>query len=475
MTQKVIEYKPNPGPQTQFLESPARVIIYGGLPGGGKSHGLLLEGVGNYQNPLFVGLILRRVRENLKKVGGIWPASKILYSPLGSKVNNSELTHTFPSGCTIGFGGMQNAESDHEKYKSVEADFIGFEELTEFEEHQFFYMFSRNRGKSGVEPYIRATTNPKYGWVFRFLKSGGYVSEDGFAIPEMSGVIRWFYRDEDTEEYLWFDTEQEAWDDINGKNLDDVAPVSFTFILASAKDNPYQRDDYVASLSNLTRVERERLKRGNWKIEDEEGDLFKSGWWRKTLTPPPIDRFKKFVRSWDLAHTEKPPKNSTGKKKRQPARTAGVLMGVTHDNHFYIFDVDKFQHSPAKVRSSIKRNAEQDRQQFGRVEITLPLDPGAGKAYYDQLKEELVGHIVKPMPTIGNKMTRAEGFSNAVENGLVHLVVGDWNDAFTNEGSTFPFGTFKDQIDAAADAYDYLTGRRKAFSKNWENFKSNFL
>lgn len=463
-------YEANPGPQTIFLETPAYIAIYGGLPGGGKSHGLLLECIGNYKDPNFVALILRRIRENITKVGGIWASSKKLFKPLGAKQNGSELTHTFKSGCVVGFGGMANAESDHEKYKSVEADFIGFEELTEFEEHQFWYMLSRNRGKTGKDPYIRATTNPKFGWVFRLLNGGGYVDDDGFAIPEMSGVIRWFFRNENNEQLEWFDTEQEAWDEIKTRGLEDTIPRSFTFILASAKDNPYQRDDYVASLSNLTRIERERLKHGNWKIESDEGDMFKSDWWARTLRPPPINQFKRFVRSWDIAHTEAPKKGAKKKAaKKQPARTAGVLMGITHDNHLYIFDVKKFQKSPAQVQKSLKATAEADEADYPRPHITIPQDPAAGKAYYDQSKANLVGHIVKPMPTIGSKLTRAEAFSAAVENGLVHLVVGSWTDEFVSEASSFPDGAFKDQVDAAADAYDYLTDRKrtKINGKKW--------
>ena len=35
--------KPQPGPQTQFMATPAQICIYGGAAGGGKSYGLLLS------------------------------------------------------------------------------------------------------------------------------------------------------------------------------------------------------------------------------------------------------------------------------------------------------------------------------------------------------------------------------------------------------------------------------------------------
>mgnify|MGYP003309856489 CR=1 FL=1 len=40
--QKVI-FKPNPGPQTEFLAAPEREVFYGGARGGGKSYAMLID------------------------------------------------------------------------------------------------------------------------------------------------------------------------------------------------------------------------------------------------------------------------------------------------------------------------------------------------------------------------------------------------------------------------------------------------
>lgn len=451
-SQRIIE--PFEGKQTDFLTTTADIAFYGGLPGGGKSVGLLLEVLGNHLNPRFVALILRRIREDLTKVGGIWDASKDLYAPLKTKTNDSDLKHTFPSGCVLGFGAMKDARKDHERYKSVEADLIAFEELPEFERHQFWYMLSRNRGKSGIKPYVRATMNPQAGWVFRFLNKAGYVNNEGFAIPEMSGVIRWFYRDEQTDDEVWFDSEADAWADINAKNLEDVAPMSFTFILAGAKDNPYQRADYVSKLSNLSRVDRARLKHGNWKIENDENGLFKRSWWNISMNMPPLKHFTQIVCSWDIAHTEKKPTNN-------PAFTAGFVGGLTKDGRVWIFRGKRFRESPLQTKKLIRSTTDSYAEDFGNFTVTLPDDPAAGKAWIPEIIAELRGHRVKKMPPIGDKVDRASVFSDAVENGMVTLVLGDWNDDLINEGSTFPYGTFKDQIDACSDLYDFLTERKR--------------
>lgn len=414
----------------------------------------MLEVLGNIENPKFVALILRRIREDLTKVGGVWAASKELFKLFHAKTNNSDLTHSFPSGCVCGFGAMRDARTDHERYKSVEADLIVFEELPEFEKHQFWYMFSRNRGKSGIRPAIKATMNPKAGWVSRFLKKAGYVNSDGFAIPEMSGVIRYFYRDDKTDEEVWFDTEEQAWESIRENNLEDVVPTSFSFILAGAKDNPYQSSDYVAKLSNLNRVDRERLKNGNWNIENEENGLFKREWWNVALQPPPLKFFTKIAASWDIAHTEKKPTNN-------PAFTAGFIGGLTKENRVWIFTGKRFRESPLKTKQQIRATTDAWSEVYQKFTVTLPDDPAAGKSWIPEIVAELRGYPVKLMPPIGDKVDRASSFSSAVENGMVTLVLGDWNDELINEGSTFPYGTFKDQIDACSDLYDFLTGRNR--------------
>lgn len=433
-----------------------------------------MEGARHFQNPKYRCIIIRRIREDITKIGGLWQASKDFFALFRTETNGSDLTHTFPAGGVLGFGSMRDARKDHERYKSAEIDLLMFEEIAGedgngIEEHQFWYMLSRNRGyaRSGIKSYVRGTSNPAPGWLARMLLAAGYINKQGYAIPEMSGVIRWFYRDEDTNLMCWFDTEAEAWADIEEKGFEDVRPMSFTFILASAKDNPYQDDDYVSKLSNLSRVDRERLKKGNWLIENDENGLFKRHWWGKSNRHP--KKFKQLVRSWDLAATEKKPGND-------PAYTASVLMGITEENYLWILHVERFRESPAGVRKRIKARADQDSEKWGRVVNTLPLDPGAGgKTQYQNIAADLRGHLVKPMPTIGGKTTRAEGLADSAENGFVMIYI-DHNstdqtiEAFINEGATFPFGKYKDMIDAAADAHDLLTERRRTRSA-FDTFK----
>jgi hypothetical protein len=151
-----------------------------------------------------------------------------------------------------------------------------FDELTHFTESQFFYMLSRNRSMCGVHPYVRGTCNPDAdGWVASFIE--WWLDGAGYAIPERSGVIRWFVRIK--EQILWADSKEECIK-LHGKpELSDndpkqIKPKSFTFIRASLDDNPALTEadpNYQSNLEALPIVEQMRLLGGNWKIKYDSG------------------------------------------------------------------------------------------------------------------------------------------------------------------------------------------------------------
>ena len=63
------------------------------------------------------------------------------------------------------------------------------------------------------------------------------------------------------------------------------------------------------------------------------------------------------------------------------------------------------------------------------------------------------------VPPTGSKLTRAIPFASAVENGLVRMVRGDWNEEYLKELHAFT-GTAKDtddQVDASADAFNDIS------------------
>ena len=59
-------FKPNEGPQTDFLAAGEREVLYGGSAGGGKSYAMLADPLRYMGHPSFSGLLLRHTTEELR-------------------------------------------------------------------------------------------------------------------------------------------------------------------------------------------------------------------------------------------------------------------------------------------------------------------------------------------------------------------------------------------------------------------------
>jgi hypothetical protein len=182
--------RPQSGPQTAFLASPADIVVYGGAAGGGKSFGLLLEPLRHAQKPDFRAVVFRRTSPQITAGGGLWDTAAKVYPRLGADPNRSALKYRFPSGAEVAFRHLQHEETKHD-YDGSQLALIGFDELTHFTATQFFYLLSRNRSTAGVRPYVRATCNPDAGsWVKPFIQ--WWIDPlTGYPIPERVGVLRW--------------------------------------------------------------------------------------------------------------------------------------------------------------------------------------------------------------------------------------------------------------------------------------------
>jgi len=145
-------------------------------------------------NPAFGAVVFRRTIPEITHEGALWDEAKKIYPLLGATSNEVEKQFRFPSGAKISFSHMQR-EDDKESWKSAQIPLLAFDQLETFTKTQFFYMLSRNRSMSGVRPYIRATCNPEPGWLADFLD--WWIGDDGYAIPERSGKIRWMINEND--------------------------------------------------------------------------------------------------------------------------------------------------------------------------------------------------------------------------------------------------------------------------------------
>ena len=61
-------FKPNEGPQTDFLAEGEREVLYGGSAGGGKSYAMLADPLRYMGHPAFSGLLLRHTTEELREL-----------------------------------------------------------------------------------------------------------------------------------------------------------------------------------------------------------------------------------------------------------------------------------------------------------------------------------------------------------------------------------------------------------------------
>lgn len=137
--------------------------------------------------------------------------------------------------------------------------------------------------------------------------------------------------------------------------------------------------------------------------------------------------------------------------------TVGLRLGKMADGRFVIADVKRDRLETAQRDQLIKNTADGDGR--GMVKQSLPQDPGAaGKAQIQYLSTQLVGHTLHFTPETGDKVTRASPFASQINVGNVVMVRAPWNDAWKDEARLFPNGTFDDQVDAGARAFNALMG-----------------
>lgn len=445
--------KPQEGPQTAFMATPAQICVYGGAAGGGKSFGLLLSAL-RYKNvPGFGCTIFRRNFNQIFSQGGLWDESLKIYSGIrGAQPQMSLGRWKFcnKDGQIVSTVKFAHIERDDElsKWQGSQICEIGFDELTHFSEKAFFYMLSRNRSSCGVTPFVRATCNPDAdSWVAKFIE-WWIDQETGYPIPERSGKLRWFIR---RDEILhWANTKEELWERFNlTTDEEKEEPRSVTFIMSRLQDNKELlkvNPQYMANLKALSVIERERLLHGNWKIKAAAGLFFKRTQLGDILEKLPEDVIR-WVRCWDLAATEKTDKGD-------PAYTAGVLIGKRKNGRYIVADVINKQMAASDVRQTIKLTAQADRAKYKRVRIRLPKDPGqAGKEQAESYIKFLAGFDVTAVAESGSKESRAEPMAAQWQAGNFDILAGPWNEEYLQQLENFPDSMFKDMVDASANGF----------------------
>lgn len=183
-----------------------------------------------------------------------------------------------------------------------------------------------------------------------------------------------------------------------------------------------------------------------------EGGLFKRSWF-KIEKVIPLD--VTWARGWDLAAT------AAQTIKSDPDWTATVLCGWSRSTkRWYIADVERWREDPGNIQRILKAKAEQDvALDRLHVKIELPQDPGqAGKAQAQSMIRMLAGHDVRAIPQSGDKVVRSTPFASQAAGGFISVLDAEWTDMFLAELTGFPTAGHDDMVDAAASAFNRLTG-----------------
>ena len=412
---KYIPQRPSPK-QTAFLLTNQIEVMYGGAASGGKSSALLMAALQYVDVPGYAALLLRRTYKDLALPQALMSRAIEWLSNTDAKWNAQEHRFTFPSGATLTFGYLES-DRDKLRYQGAELQFVGFDELTQFNQDQYLYLFSRIRRVKGVDVPLRmrSATNPGgpgHSWVKeRFIDNG---------------------RD-------------------NGR----------IFISATINDNPaIDAEEYGRFLKELDPVTRARLLFGDWDIQ-EAGEMFKREWFsgKNTVRVDEVPQLNRRVRYWDLAAT-------SADQSSNPDYTAGVLMGISPQNEFYILDVKQFRGTPSQVETLVRNCAEQDGHE---TEIYIEQEPGAsGKTVIDHYRRNVLPeYVFDGVRMTGQKVHRAKPFSGMCEARHVYLVMSDWNNNYIQELELFPNKrVHDDMVDASSGAYMKLAGN-SSFGGIW--------
>jgi len=403
---KWIPHKPTVK-QAEFLALTCREALYGGAAGGGKSDALLMAALQFVDIPNYSAILFRRTFNDLALPGALMDRSMEWLGPTKAHWDGIKHIWTFPSGATLTFGNLEH-EQDKFRYQSAEFQYIGFDELTQFLESQYRYLFSRLRRLTGtfVPLRMRSASNPGnvgHDWVKRrFLEEG-----------ESKGRV---------------------------------------FIPAKLQDNPHlDQAKYVESLRELDPITRKQYLNGDWTAR-HGGSIFRREWF-EIVNEAPANIPK--IRYWDLAATK--PKQGT-----DPDYSVGALIGE-RNGMYWILDIKRIRAAPPQVEALIRQTAELDGYS---TKICMEQEPGSsGVSQIDYYaRQVLQGYSFWGVKTTGPKEERATPVSSAAEAGNVKLVRGNWINEFLDEFEAFPQGMHDDQVDAVSGAFSQL---RKVVEPAW--------
>jgi predicted phage terminase large subunit-like protein len=455
-----VKHIPHPA-QMVYLSLNVREALYGGAAGGGKSDALLMAALQYVDVPGYSALILRRTWPDLVLPGAIMDRAKSWLANTPAKMHDGGRSYTFPSGAKLQFGYLAR-DDDKFRYQSAEFQFIGFDELTQWDrEETYDYMFSRIRRPAisclNCNTNLARETTPGRTHMYKHTTALGRLKCGKNAYPDPA-VLAQYPDAPDGVNIFNVPLRMRSATNPGGRGAHWVKArlvdprtkrKKAVFIPARLMDNPsLDQETYRENLMHLSPVERERLLNGDWEIT-EGGDMFE----RTDFYPTEhmASAQAKRVRFWDMAASD-------GDRSDW---TVGALCAL-EDGVFTIEHIVRVRKKPHETEKLLAQTAQMDGL---NVHIRMEQEGGsAGKAIIDSYRRGVFqGYNFDGIKSTGSKEARASALASYAKNNSknVRMVIAGWNRDFLDEFELFPNGAHDDIVDSTASAYNYLSFGRK--------------
>jgi hypothetical protein len=233
----VLPHKPWPKQQL-FLDLDCEEAFYGGAAGGGKSDALLDAALKYRDVPGYSAILFRKTYTDLALPDAIMDRAHKWLAGTAARwdgVNKTYLLPTYGKPASLTFGFMDGPR-DRYRYQGAMVQFAGFDEVTQFLEAEYLYLFSRLRRLVGMD----------IPWRMRCAGNPGGVGHEW--VGKRFGIV-----------------------DGYDPAVVHAGPDGRVFVPARLEDNPsLDREAYERALEKLDQVTYQQLRHGRWIVDSSE-------------------------------------------------------------------------------------------------------------------------------------------------------------------------------------------------------------
>ena len=454
-------HQPSPLQQI-FLQHPGYEVFFGGAAGGGKSDALLMAALQFVDVPGYSAALFRLKKTDLYMESSILGRARQWWAG-NPRVRWDDSLHGFRfatggADATIHFGYGETLKEISDKYQGAEFQMVGIDELGQWREPNFLYLFSRVRRRVGVNVPLRVRGSGNPGGIGHEWVKARYI-ENAKHITEGSDVRS------DTREHrtrnrpmpsprVYVSPPSQTEVDRAAKHGREPSP---TFFIPSFNtDNPgLDLAAYREGLSRLDVVTYRQLEDGDFDAIFS-GKYFNAEMFAGRILGAEPEGVQ-WVRSWDTAATA--PADGSDPDWSVGAKVGIQMVKISADvtqKRVIIANIRRARLDPSDLDPFMRTTSDMDGPE---VSVVLEQEPGsAGKiAVHGFSTNTFFGrHVVTQSKAKGGGKAMAWlPLVTQAQQRNVWLVAGDWNQEFIRELCALPVG-HDDQADAASQGYNWL-------------------